>query len=82
MNSPNILFLAENEEYAFYRVQSESDEDISYGVDIDKVEETCFCDCPDFKYRKQTERFGGARLDDPEHHCKHIRAVKEAVQVG
>lgn len=36
--TPSINLLAENEEYAFYRVKSFSDENISYGVDIDKVE--------------------------------------------
>ena len=75
MSSPQITLLAENEEYEFYRVASFSDENINYGVDIDKVERTCFCDCPHFINRLQTEKWGGARIDDSEHHCKHIREV-------
>ena len=75
--TPSINLLAENEEYAFYRVKSFSDDNMDYGVDIDKVEGTCYCDCEDFRFRKQTEEFGGARLDDHEHHCKHIRGVLE-----
>ncbi len=75
MNSPNIICLAENEEYALYRVQSDSDPNLSYGVDIDKNEGTCYCDCPHFRNRLQTERWGGAKLDDSAHHCKHIRMV-------
>lgn len=75
MTSPNITILAEDENIALYRVPSESNDDLSYGVDIDKHEGTVFCDCEDFRYRKQTERWGGARLDEPEHHCKHIRQV-------
>lgn len=75
MSSPDIILLAENEEYALYRVKSHSNPNISYGVDIDKVEGTCFCECPDFRYRKQTEKWGGAKLDDTNNHCKHIGEV-------
>lgn len=75
MSSNNIVCLAENEEYSFYRVPSESDPNLTYGVDIDKVEGTCYCDCPHFRYRLQTENWGGARLEDNEHHCKHISEV-------
>lgn len=73
--TPSINLLAENEEYAFYRVKSFSDDNMDYGVDIDKVEGTVFCDCPHFINRLQTEKWGGARIDDSEHHCKHIREV-------
>ncbi len=82
MSSPDIILLAENEEYALYRVKSHSNPNVSYGVDIDKVEGTCYCDCPDFQYRKQTERWGGAKLDDEDHRCKHARQVLEAIENG
>lgn len=82
MSSPNIICLAENDEYAFYRVQSDSNPNLSYGVDIDKVEGTILCECPDFIYRKQTERWGGAMMDDEDHRCKHVRQVLEAIDNG
>lgn len=75
MTSPHITLLAEDETIALYRVQSESNDDLSYGVDIDKVEGTVFCDCPDFRFRKQTEKWGGAKLTDVSNHCKHIIGV-------
>ena len=75
MSSPDIILLAENEEYALYRVKSHSNHNISYGVDIDKREGTVFCDCPDFIYRRQTEKWGGSQLVDVEHHCKHVTQV-------
>lgn len=46
-----------------------------YLVQIDKEDKTVKCDCPDFKFRKETERFGGAKLEDKQHHCKHIKEV-------
>ena len=46
-----------------------------YLVTVDHEEKTVKCDCPDFKYRRQTEKHGGAKLDDSEHHCKHIKEV-------
>ena len=46
-----------------------------YLVTIDKEEGTCYCTCPDFQYRKDNLKFGGARLDDVNNHCKHIREV-------
>ena len=98
MNSPNIVLLAENDELELYRVQSESNDELTYGVDIDKREGTFYCDCPDFRYRKQTEKWGGAKLTDSSNQCKHIKRVmkirnhrmlnyfkdtfKEVVQVG
>ena len=48
-----------------------------YLVTVDHSEDTCYCTCPDFQYRKQTEKFGGAKLDDNSHHCKHIRRVMD-----
>ena len=46
-----------------------------YLVQVDHEEGTVKCDCPDFSIRKQTERFGGAKLEDKENHCKHIIAA-------
>jgi hypothetical protein len=46
-----------------------------YLVTVDHEEQTCYCTCPDFQYRKQTEVFGGAKLDDVDHHCKHLKEV-------
>ena len=46
-----------------------------YLVTVDHEDDTCYCTCPDFQYRKQTEKFGGAKSDDNSHHCKHIRQV-------
>lgn len=74
MNSP-IVFLVKNDDTILARVQSQSQEGLDYGVDINFDEGTCYCDCPHFQYRLQTERFGGAKLDDNEHHCKHIQEV-------
>lgn len=54
-----------------------SDGETTYTVDIDIEERTCFCNCPDFLFRKQTEKFGGAKLKDKRNHCKHIRKVLE-----
>lgn len=82
MSSPNIICLAENEEYALYRVQSDSNPNLSYGVDIDKVEGTVLCECPDFIFRKQTEKWGGARLNNPNHQCKHVKQVLDAIING
>jgi len=52
-----------------------SDGKREYCVDIDLDDMTVYCDCPDFKYRRQTERWGGALLNDGSHHCKHIKSV-------
>ena len=74
MNSP-ITLIAEDESLALYRVKSSSGPDLTYGVDIDKEERTVYCDCPHFIYRLQTEEFGGSKLTDVDHHCKHITQV-------
>ncbi|AMK16290.1 hypothetical protein [Methanobrevibacter olleyae] len=44
-----------------------------YLVTIDEEEGTVYCTCPHFQYRLQTEVFGGAKIDDTTHHCKHIK---------
>ena len=58
-------------DFMIYNDKSHSE----YLVTIDKEEGTVYCTCPDFKYRKDNLRFGGARLDDTANHCKHIREV-------
>lgn len=73
MSSP-IILLAENQEWALYQVKSFTN-DMVYGVDIDKDEKTVSCSCPHFQYRLQTEKWGGAKLEDTSHHCKHIKEV-------
>ena len=52
-----------------------------YLVTVDHTENTCYCTCPDFKYRKDSLRFGGVKLEDTDNHCKHIKEVmSNAVQ--
>ena len=46
-----------------------------YLVTVDHEEGTVKCDCPDFKYRKSVEKYGCAKLEDKEHHCKHIKKI-------
>lgn len=46
-----------------------------YLVTVDHEEKTVKCDCPDFKFRKQNQEHGCAKLTDIEHHCKHIKAA-------
>lgn len=53
-----------------------------YLVTVDHEEGTVKCDCPDFKFRKETERFGGAKLDDVNNHCKHIKKILKEVSNG
>ena len=60
-------------EFEDFDVSSESSPNTSYLVTIDHDEETCYCTCPDFRYRKDNLKFGGAKLEDSEHHCKHIK---------
>ena len=46
-----------------------------YLITIDLIEKTVYCTCPDFKYRKDNLKFGGALLTDKDNHCKHIEYV-------
>lgn len=46
-----------------------------YLITIDLIEKTVYCTCPDFKYRKDNLKFGGALLTDKENHCKHIEYI-------
>ena len=62
-------------EYEDFEVNSESSPNTSYLVTIDHDEKTCYCTCPDFHYRKDNLKFGGARLDDVNNHCKHLRKI-------
>ena len=74
MISSTLIFESEYyDDFMIYNDKSHSE----YLVTIDKEQGTVYCTCPDFKYRRQTERFGGAKLDDKEHHCKHIKKVME-----
>lgn len=70
-----IISHQRNGEFEDWDVQSHSNNNQSYLVTLDHEEGTVYCTCPHFQYRLQTERFGGARLDDNEHHCKHILEV-------
>lgn len=62
-------------EWEDFEVSSETSSDTSYLVTIDHDEETCYCTCPDFRYRKDNLKFGGAKLSDVNNHCKHIKEV-------
>ena len=66
-------------EYEDFEVASQSSPNTSYLVTIDHDEKTCYCTCPDFRYRKDNLKFGGAKLGDVNNHCKHIREVLNEV---
>ena len=67
-------------EWEDFEVSSESSPNTSYLVTIDHDERTCYCTCPDFQYRKQTEKYGGAKINDNENHCKHLQKIlKEGI---
>lgn len=51
------------------------DKHTEYLVTVDHEEGTVKCDCPDFKFRKQNQKYGCAKLWDTANHCKHIRAA-------
>jgi hypothetical protein len=44
-----------------------------YLVTVDHEEGTDKCDCPDFKFRRQNQKYGCVKLEDTDNHCKHIR---------
>ena len=72
MISSTPIFSSEYyDDFMIYNDKSHSE----YLVTIDKEQGTVYCTCPDFKYRKDNLKFGGARLDDTKNHCKHIREV-------
>lgn len=60
-------------EYEDFEVSSQSSPNTSYLVTVDNDENTCYCTCPDFRFRKDNLKFGGAKLDDVNNHCKHIK---------
>lgn len=62
-------------EWEDYIVTSHTSPDKEYLVTVDNEEETVYCTCPHFIYRLQTEKWGGAKLTDVDHHCKHIMEV-------
>ena len=44
-----------------------------YLVTVDHEEQTVKCDCPDFKFRKQSGPYGCVKIGDVNNYCKHIR---------
>lgn len=56
-------------DYLVYNDKSHSE----YLVQVDHEEGTVKCDCPDFKFRKQSGPYGCAKLSDKDNHCKHIK---------
>ena len=70
MISSTLIFNSEIfTDYIVYNDKSHTE----YLVQVDHEEGTVKCDCPDFKFRKQSGPYGCASLEDTEHHCKHIR---------
>ena len=56
-------------DYLVYNDKSHSE----YLVTVDHEEGTVKCDCPDFKFRRQNQKYGCVKLSDEKNHCKHIR---------
>ena len=72
MISSTLIFKSDIwDDYIVYNDETHNE----YLVTVDHQEKTCYCTCPDFKYRKDNLKFGGVKLDDKENHCKHIRGV-------
>ena len=46
-----------------------------YLVSVDHEEGTVKCDCPDFKFRRQNQKYGCVKLGDTDNYCKHIKEV-------
>ena len=46
-----------------------------YLVTVDHEEGTVKCDCPDFKFRKQSGPYGCVKIEDTVNHCKHIKKI-------
>ena len=44
-----------------------------YLVTVDNEEKTVKCDCPDFKFRRQNQKYGCVKIGDVNNYCKHIR---------
>ena len=66
-------------EYEDWDVTSQSSPNKEYLVTLDHEEKTVYCTCPDFQFRKDNLKFGGAKLDDVNNHCKHIKKVMEGM---
>lgn len=56
-------------DYIVYNDKSHTE----YLVQVDHEEQTVKCDCPDFKFRRQNQKYGCVKLEDTDNHCKHIR---------
>ena len=68
--SSTLIFSSEIfSDWLVYNDKSHSE----YLVTVDHEEGTVKCDCPDFKFRRQNQEYGCAKINDIEHHCKHIR---------
>lgn len=67
----NLLKYYSNDFYEDFFVKS-SKKSRTHLVSIDKKEQSAFCDCEDFRFRKENLKFGGVALSDKENHCKHI----------
>lgn len=70
-----IISHQRNGEFEDWDVESQSSPDKHYLVTLDHDEKTVYCTCPDFKYRRDNLKFGGAKLDDTANHCKHIKKI-------
>ncbi|MBR5504412.1 MAG: hypothetical protein IKV87_08230 [Methanobrevibacter sp.] len=68
--------ISKNDEWEDYFIFSTSSKK-HYIVTFDLKENTVFCDCEDMKYRRQNLKFGGVKISDKDHHCKHIKKVLE-----
>ncbi len=44
-----------------------------YLVTVDHEEGTVKCDCPDFKFRRQNQKYGCVKIGDTDNYCKHIK---------
>lgn len=72
MISSTLIFKSQEfNDYIVYNDETHNE----YLVTMDHKEGTVYCTCPDFKYRRDNLKYGGADLDDSEHHCKHIKLV-------
>lgn len=50
-----------------------------YLVTVDHEEGTVKCDCPDFKFRRQNQKYGCVKIGDKDNYCKHIKEVLNEV---
>ena len=70
MISSTLIFNSEIfTDYLVYNDKSHNE----YLVTIDHEEGTVKCDCPDFKFRRQNQKYGCVKIGDVNNYCKHIR---------